>query len=121
MTSTRREWKGVPLDRVDEWQRVFSLCEGEGRLREPCPSCGKQELHRFYLVGRRLDPPAHGGRYVARGSQWEWCANCHVYEHSSALVPATWQPALVVDEDSLTAEPEAIQQAIEAASDDFTE
>lgn len=80
-------------------------------LSLPCPVCEAVTLHRWYQVGEPIEKIARGQRFVAKGGLWEWCSTCRTYSHASALVPDWWSSCLDVNEENLTAEPEAIEQA----------
>ena len=105
----------MPLDLIADWRAAFEAA-WQGReglsISVPCPVCGAMALHQWYQVGRPIERLVAGRRFVAEGGLWQWCSNCGSYEHSSALVPEWWSCDLPVDKSKLTAEPEALEQAL---------
>jgi hypothetical protein len=106
------EWRGVPLDRIAEWQAIFQPSREILDLSAPCPICGVGALHRWYQVIKPEERVIGGMRVVGRGGLWEWCSGCRCFEHYSCFVPEWWSCDLKVDEGSLTALPTAIEAAI---------
>jgi len=111
-----RPWRGVPLDLTAAWTRAFQASRLGNRLDIPCPACGCKTLNRHYTLDGPIPNAGYSTKYVGSGGLWEWCSSCWTYEHSSALVPIGWRPELLhIDESKLTAEPEALQDALEQA------
>jgi hypothetical protein len=100
------KWSGVPAESRLQWQRIFAASTEGISLSAACPCCGHLGLRRYY--GKASSRPARPG-YVGVGACWEWCTFCKVYEHSSSLVPAWWQPMPEVMEHKLTVEPEQLE------------
>jgi hypothetical protein len=107
------DWNGVPLERVAAWNEVYSLSQEGVDLSASCPVCGSRTLHRYFLVGKPGVVVRRGRRYVASGAGWEWCSSCRSYVHFSGLVPEWWSSDLRVESSELTAEPEALERAIQ--------
>lgn len=112
--SQRKDWCGVPLDYLQEWDRIFIASKDSLNLSAPCPICKAVALHRWYQVGQPKLQTVGGNTFVATGGLWEWCSNCCSFEHLSALVPEWWACDLKVDEAKLTAKPTAIEEAMKA-------
>lgn len=98
-----RQWRGVPSEISKDWQDVFGHPSDGHILDQTCPNCGTAPLRRYFdsVPG-------------CRGSVWEWCGNCQIYEHASVIVPGWWQSDLTPDADAITAEPEALEDAHQA-------
>ncbi|UJB68484.1 hypothetical protein HRE53_18405 [Acaryochloris sp. 'Moss Beach'] len=114
MMSQRNDWCGVPLDYLQEWDRIFIASKDSLNLSAPCPICKAVALHRWYQVGQPKLQTVGGNTFVATGGLWEWCSSCRSFEHLSALVPEWWACDLKVDEAALTAKPTAIEEAMKA-------
>jgi hypothetical protein len=99
-TLNHNYWTGVPEEYRNAWNSAFSDKRNHIRVTVDCPICSCKALLRWHDGSRGL---------------WEWCSNCKVYEHSSALPPPDWKPEVVVKPVGLTAEPTAIVQALNAA------
>jgi len=109
-------WKSVPEGALDRWRQAFAAPSPGVDLDLPCPVCGERQLHRYYQVGPRIPPTVPASQFVARGALWEWCSNCRSYEHASALVPAWWHAELPVESGALTAQPDALEEALRQRS-----
>jgi hypothetical protein len=110
--SESQRWRGIPLDKRKTWSNIFGQSREGINLSASCPVCGAYTLHRYYLKGRPLNRYIDGELFVADGASWEWCSTCHSYEHSHALVPEWWHESLDLGSYQLTAEPEALEQAL---------
>lgn len=108
------DWAGVPGKHQTEWQLIFEESRESLDLSAPCPICGVAALHRWYQIGEPIDRVIEGRKFVATGGLWEWCSNCHSFEHYSGLVPDWWSCDLEVDVKELTAIPIAIEEARKA-------
>ncbi len=117
MAGQNAGWKGIPLEYASAWRRIFNFNREGLDLSDPCPICGNRTLHLFYQILRPVDKTIGGNLFVAEGGLWEWCGTCRHYEHLSALVPEWWSCDLAIDISKLTAEPEAIEQAIRVRAD----
>jgi len=104
-------WHDVPPEYSEAWRAVFWASHEGLDLKMPCPVCGFHELHRWYLASRRENRMIDGYRFVARGSEWQWCSHCRSFQHFSGLVPEWWSCDLDVDVTKLTAYPDAIEIA----------
>ena len=103
-------WHDVPSEHEAEWVRIFYASMEGLDLSSLCPVCGARTLHRWYWPGDKVDKVLDGRRYVARGSEWEWCSACYSYMHYSAYVPAWWSSDLTVDPSALLHRPEPIER-----------
>jgi hypothetical protein len=110
-------WKGVPLEKLEQWTAIFNASQEGVNLAAPCPVCGSPTLHRYYQVGRPTNRIIAGQRFVAEGASWEWCSTCRSYEHGRSLVPEWWSADIVVVSGKLTAEPEELQKAVQSQTD----
>jgi hypothetical protein len=108
------EWGGVPEAYWTNWAKIYQQSQECLNISEPCPVCGSIALHRWYQTGKTIERVIEGVEFIAEGSLWEWCSNCHSFEHSRSLVPAWWSCELEVDEQKLTALPTAIEAARQA-------
>jgi len=104
-------WHSVPPQYGQAWNKAFGSSREGLNLEVPCPVCGAQALHHWYWVGRQEEKTINGHRYVARGSEWQWCSHCHSFQHFSGLVPDWWACDLDVDTTKLTPYPDAIEEA----------
>lgn len=112
----QKSWKGVPCDKAQLWQKVFSKIIAGIRVPGTCPVCSQAALRHYYYIGRPMPQEFEGVRFQSRGGLWEWCANCRTYEHSQALVPEVWQEVLPnLDHSKLTAIPDVIDEMATAA------
>jgi len=103
-------WHDVPVEYSEAWRVVFRISQEGLDLTKPCPVCGAQELHRWYLPWYPEEKIVQGQHFVARGSQWQWCAHCCSFEHSSGLVPDWWSCTMSVDVSKLTAYPDELER-----------
>lgn len=117
--SPAHNWQGVPTRYSARWQEIFQSSQEIMNLAAACPVCGHSSLHRWYQVGKSLDRVISGMRFVASGALWEWCSTCRCYEHSSCMVPEWWSCALEVNLSSLTAEPTAIEDALQSGQNPY--
>ena len=103
-------WGDVPLEKQQEWQRAFNI-EAEGIIvLGKCPICGQNSLRHYYYLERKEPHEIQGVHFQGRGSSWEWCSNCRVYQHARALVPAEWNGTLSgLDHYNLTPIPDMIE------------
>jgi hypothetical protein len=108
------EWVGVPEEYWAKWTQIYQQSQECLNLSQPCPVCGAVALHRWYQVGKLIERVIEGIEFMAEGGLWEWCSNCHSFEHSHGLVPAWWSCDLEVDEQKLTALPIALEAATQA-------
>lgn len=107
-------WRGVPLEFVPQWRRVFQATQEILDLTAPCPLCGSHSLHRWYDLYRTHERVFEGKRFVGDGGLWECCSACRCYEHYSAAIPEWWSCDLEVDLTRVTHEPTAIEDARQA-------
>jgi hypothetical protein len=112
--SLEYNWESVPLEHHAAWNAIFQSSHEVLHLSASCPVCSVESLYRWYQIGNPIDLVIEGSRYIARGGLWEWCRNCHSYQHYFALVPDWWSCDLDVDLKQLTALPTAIEAAITA-------
>lgn len=106
-----RRWKAVAQHAWKAWQRIFANPSGLD-LPEQCPVCEAFSLHRWFDKPRPFDEGRERPGMLGYGGEWRWCSSCHSYEHYSGMVPDWWQCDLEVDHALLTAEPEAIEDAL---------
>src|SRR5512133_1882297 len=100
-------WNDVPEARVQQWRDVFEQSQEGLNVRGSCPVCGEPALHRWFHLHDRTD--RYGEEWAGRGSQWQWCAACRAYEHSSGFVPRWWDSSeLLVDPANLMHDPDPI-------------
>lgn len=104
-------WHDVPPEYCIAWSETFNASQEGLNLAAQCPVCGIRVLHRWFYAWKPDERTIQGHRFVASGSQWQWCSHCRSFEHSSGLVPAWWSCDLVVDVTKLTAYPDAIEEA----------
>ena len=104
-------WESVPSECIEKWRTIFAENREGFDLSTSCPICHNMELHRFYQIGRRPKSPVDSGQYTAKGSEWQWCSYCRVFEHEEVLVPDWWVPNLEIDGRKLTAIPEILDMA----------
>lgn len=109
---SERKWKSIVPGKVARWRAVFAASKGGSNVKGTCPICFAERLHRYYQVGPVVEKESGGIRFVARGACWEWCSCCLTYEHYSALVPDWWTNDLSVDENQLTAFPDALEDSL---------
>jgi hypothetical protein len=109
---THRQWKSIPVLEIPRWRAVFAASRSGSEVDGACPICRAERLHRYYQVGLPIEQVSEEDEFVARGACWEWCSGCHTYEHYSALVPNWWRSDLRVDDAALTAEPNALEDAV---------
>ncbi len=107
-----RRWRSIPQPKMAAWREVFASSPGGADVDAHCPLCNARELHRYYLVGRKLEQVSGDQRFVAQGACWEWCSSCGTFEHYSGLVPNWWESDLVVDEAKLTMLPDVLDSAV---------
>lgn len=115
METDNNLWKGVPLEHLSEWQRIFRMELAALKLSSPCPICGQVELYRYYdRDSNEYDEYTEyrGILYRGRSGIWEWCHSCRHYEHMSTEVPAVWRHTLPVDKSKLRHPPDAIDDAL---------
>lgn len=106
------KWGDVPGALVDEWRALFEDSREGLDLAAECPNCGAEELHRWFDLNREEPSEAQGESWLGRGGQWQWCSRCHIYEHSSGLVPTWWcEQVLAVDPELLRDDPGPIEEA----------
>lgn len=102
-------WVDVPELTLLTWRAIFyRSTEGED-LSAPCPVCGQASLHRWFDLHRPSTKYLNDG-WQGAGSQWQWCTNCHSYEHTSGLVPIWWAPTRQVPPAVLGHDPDAIEK-----------
>ncbi|AFY94269.1 hypothetical protein [Chamaesiphon minutus] len=109
-----RDWIGVPAEYQEQWQLIYYESHDSQEslnLSAPYPICGTVSLHHWYQVGTPIDRVFEGHKFIANGYLWQWCSNCHSFEHYSSFVPDWWSCALEVDAEKLTAWPIAIEEA----------
>jgi hypothetical protein len=107
-----KPWAEVPDDKRGEWNTIFRATKAWKDVPDPCPVCGIPALHQWFLAWHPEDVVVDGQRFVARGSKWEWCSNCHSYDHYTALVPDWWASDLAVEISHLKHSPEALEEAL---------
>jgi hypothetical protein len=106
------DWKDVPDEALVRWREVFSHSRDGLDVEGVCPVCSHETLHRWFHLHRAEPTEWHGEPWAGRGSQWQWCADCRTYEHSSGLVPMWWDASeLHVDQESLMHDPGPIERA----------
>ena len=94
---TEYNWVGVQAEYDAAWLQTFDSSQESLHLSAPCPVCGINALCRWYQVGKPLDRVIRGVSYIASGGLWEWCCNCHSFQHYSCLVPDWWSCDLAVN------------------------
>jgi hypothetical protein len=104
-------WQSVPQRCQAEWQQIYQSSQESLNLSEPCPVCSAVSLHRWYQKGKNIKQVIEDREFAAHGGLWEWCSNCHSFEHYSCLVPSWWSCNLKVDVKKLTLLPTAIEEA----------
>ncbi|MEZ2276562.1 MAG: hypothetical protein ACBR12_06565 [Microcoleus sp.] len=120
LVSREDNWTGVPSEHKTAWQEVFQASQESLHLSAACPVCRVAALCRWYQIGKPIRKEIKGVRFVASGSLWEWCSNCHIFQHSSCLVPRWWSCDLDVDKKKLTDTPKAIEEAMKARDISFS-
>jgi hypothetical protein len=114
------EWTDVPEDARKRWSDIFEHSRDGLDVAGECPVCSRQELHRWFDASHLKPDERFGDEIAGRGGQWQWCASCHSYEHTSGLVPKWWLASegsdLPVDPEDLMHDPDAIERARLAAS-----
>jgi len=109
----KKNWKGVPIEKIRDWQISFGAESKGFVVPGPCPVCGQNSLRRYYHLGHAEAREIRGIRYRGKGSVWEWCSSCGAYSHSQAYVPETWGDIqLDVDHSKLTPVPDVIDHLI---------
>lgn len=109
----KKDWKGVPIDKIRDWQVSFSAQSKGFVVPGPCPVCDQNSLRWHYHLDRTESREIYGIRYKGKGSVWEWCSSCGTYSHSQAYVPETWSDLqLDVDHSQLTPVPDVIDDLI---------
>ena len=112
-----RAWQGLAVEKLRQWQEVFSASRESWRVRGGCPICLHEDcLYRHYQVGVVVEGASGRTRRLARGGLWEWCSGCWTFVHYAAMVPSWWGGGLEVDEARLTAVPDALQDVVDALS-----
>lgn len=104
-------WTDVPLEAAARWRQIFDASSEGLDVTAPCPICGEATLHRWFWLFRPAPSAEAGRHWQGKGSQWQWCASCGSFEHSSGLVPDWWHSELAVDPTALTADPGPIEAA----------
>ncbi len=107
-------WHDVPLNIASLWRAIFAASTEGLDLQAPCPVCGNRELHRWFWLARPRHTVEAGRVWLGRGTQWQWCSNCHSYEHTSGLVPDWWRSTLVLPESALRHDPGPLEEARQA-------
>ncbi|MBZ4415239.1 hypothetical protein [Myxococcus sp. RHSTA-1-4] len=74
------------------------------RMPASCPVCGRAESAHLYFHARGE------GRI---GGVWVWCSACRCFSHGTVKPPAWWSNPDVVDPETLTAAPEALEELAE--------
>jgi hypothetical protein len=110
--SKEYNWEGVPPEHQAAWLKIFLSSHELLHLSAPCPVCSVESLCHWYQIGKPIDRVIEGARFTASGGLWEWCRNCHSYQHYSCLVPDWWSCDLSVDIKQLTTLLTAIEEAI---------
>ena len=105
------EWKQITPEISEVWQKAFDFSKKGMDVDNPCPVCGKFDLHRWYLTGEPLSKIIEGNRFIAQGELWEWCSSCGTFQHYSGMVPDWWTCDLDVDLKELVFTPDAIEEA----------
>ncbi|WP_196278924.1 hypothetical protein [Catellatospora vulcania] len=108
-------WHGVPREWDVLWGDVFEASEEGSRLAAPCPVCGSPALRRWFDLHDPTPRLYAGIRWAGRGSQWQWCADCRSYLHTSGVVPMWWHTDLVVDPKTLMHDPGPIQAVMDTS------
>lgn len=116
-SNNHHPWRGVPLEHLAEWQRIFRMEIAALKLSSPCPICGQVELYRYYdrdpeYIVYEEYREINGIMYRGRSGLWEWCHSCRHYEHMSAMAPEMWRHTLPVDKSELRHHPDAIDSAL---------
>ncbi|MEG4117182.1 hypothetical protein QUA43_06740 [Microcoleus sp. N9_B4] len=120
IVSREDNWTGVPSEHKAAWQDVFQASQESLHLSAPCPVCGVTALCRWYYIGGKpIKTEIEGVTFVLNGDLWEWCSNCHIFQHYSCLVPRWWSCDLDVNTEKLTALPKAIEKAMKARDISF--
>lgn len=104
-------WEGIPIEYIGKWNTIFDNSREGPDLSARCPVCHNKELHRYYQMSRVLNSFGSEGRKISRGSEWQWCSYCRIYEHLEVMVPDWWTPYLEIDGNKLTATPEILDMA----------
>ncbi len=104
-------WHSIPAECIKAWNETFQASREGLDLKSPCPVCGMPELHHWFYPWHLEEKVIRGQRFVARGSEWQWCSHCRSFQHFSGLVPDWWACDLIVDTKKLTAYPDAIEEA----------
>ena len=92
-------------------KRIYNETQESFNLSVPCPVCGMVSLHHWHQIGATIDRVFEGQKFIANSALWQWCSNCHSFEHYSSFVPDWWACDLKVDVDKLTTLPIAIEEA----------
>lgn len=109
--SMPRDWKSVPESVWEAWREVFDQAPSGLDVAGACPVCRVEALHRWFMLPRPFSPDEAFPGCKGRGGQWQWCSSCYSFFHYSGLVPDWWECNLLVDPDTLTHDPEAIEVA----------
>jgi len=108
-----KDWAGVPLEKIQEWQIAFDTEQNSFLVGAACPVCRQNGLRRYYYLGKVEFHEIHGVRYQGKGSLWEWCSNCRTYSHAQAFVPEAWGKfQLEIDHSPLTPIPDVLDELI---------
>lgn len=104
-------WESIPTEYIREWRNIFADSREGADLSACCPVCHNKKLHRYYQMGRMIKSAKNGEENVPRGSEWQWCSYCRIFEHAEVVVPDWWIPNLEIDGNKLTAIPEILDMA----------
>jgi hypothetical protein len=108
-------WKGVPIDKIQEWQELFNVISINFEVPGRCPVCGEHALRHYYYLDHQQRQNFNRVEYQGRGSVWEWCSKCRTYSHAQALVPKNWVTILPeINHFMLTPIPNLLDDAISA-------
>jgi hypothetical protein len=106
-------WRGVPLEKSEAWQEVFSAISESYDVPGACPVCGACTLKRYYFLNKFEHLESRGLVYKGKGSLWEWCSSCKVFSHAQAFVPESWNGLeLKLDHGNLTPIPDVLDELI---------
>ena len=99
------------MEYIEKWRNIFDNNKEGSNLSVCCPVCRNKELHRYYQIGKMVKLSKSEEKYISKGSEWQWCSYCRIYEHAEVQVPDWWIPDLEIDGNKLTAIPEILDMA----------
>ncbi|MFF4370176.1 hypothetical protein [Streptomyces sp. NPDC001594] len=109
---TEGTWHETDGELHPSWRKAFNEEPVGADLTSPCPSCGRQTLHRWFRLDFAKPKTILGVDYSGHGRAWEWCSHCRTFEHyMDGFVPVWWDEPYSVSSDALTYHPEAIEEA----------